>query len=41
MTHPRCTSRDPLKGATLADWQSQIGGVLGKKSRATRTDHAS
>ena len=28
MTHPRRASRDPLKGATLADRQSRIHGVL-------------
>jgi len=27
--HPRRASRDPLKGATLAVWQSQSRGVLG------------
>ncbi|AOW12248.1 hypothetical protein LPB72_14910 [Hydrogenophaga crassostreae] len=27
--HPRRASRDPLKGATLADRQSRTGGVLG------------
>jgi hypothetical protein len=25
MTHPRGASRLPLKGASSADWQSQIG----------------
>jgi hypothetical protein len=29
MNHPRAASRHPLKGATLADRQSRIGGVLG------------
>ena len=28
MAHPRRALRDPLKGATLADRQSRIGGVL-------------
>ena len=28
MTHPCVASRHPLKGATLADRQSRIGGVL-------------
>ena len=41
MTHPRRAARDPLKGATLADWQSQIGGVLGKSAHASQTDHTS
>ena len=30
MTHPRAapSAHHPLKGAALADWQSQIGGAL-------------
>jgi hypothetical protein len=40
MEHPRRAARDPLKGATLADWQSQIDGVHGKKSCAARANHA-
>jgi hypothetical protein len=28
MTHPCRASRDPLKGAALADRQSRIGGAL-------------
>jgi hypothetical protein len=28
MTHPRAASRHPLQGATLADRQSRIDGVL-------------
>ncbi len=28
MAHPRRALRDPIKGATLADRQSRIGGVL-------------
>jgi hypothetical protein len=49
MEHPRAASRPPLKGATLADRQSRIGGVLGwgishwsaLDAQAGATSHAS
>jgi hypothetical protein len=37
MTHPRRAARDPLKGATLAVWQSQSRGVLALRPSVVAT----